>query len=283
MHIVVNVGGKIKVDDVGNVRYVQPSRCYIRRNQYRRTTGRKAAKCVLPLLLRAIAVYAGGRQALPGQYARQLVGPPFSLDEDQHQTAFPRPAPRSEERPQDLDQHPLLVRLLRYHHPLLYRVRGRPHTANGDEDVVTTQEVTSELLYLLGEGRTEHKRLPLRRPTRHTLLFDNAAYLGFEAHVQHAIRLVQDQYAHVRHRHLAPLYQVNQPPRACDEEVAPVFKSSHLGFDADSTIHHRNPQGRAVCELARLLVYLLGQFTRGGQDEGQGMGHVPIGTSAVLM
>lgn len=64
-------------------------------------------------------------------------------------------------------------------------VRGRTHTHTHTADVY---------LDLFRKGRAEHHGLS-HAFVRHGVLFNDASYLRFESHVQHAICFVQDQVA----------------------------------------------------------------------------------------
>ncbi len=60
------------------------------------------------------------------------------------------------------------------------------------QENVVVQKVASQDLDLLRKRGREHQRLALLG-RRHRVLFDDAADLGLEAHVEHAIGFVQNQ------------------------------------------------------------------------------------------
>lgn len=83
---------------------------------------------------------------------------------------------------------PLLV-LLSIDNALCNILAGGAYAADGKVYIVV-EEVAGEHLDLAREGGTVHERLALSFGW-HALLLHNAADLGLEAHIQHAISLVE--------------------------------------------------------------------------------------------
>ena len=67
-----------------------------------------------------------------------------------------------------------------------------------------------QVLNRIGKRRAEHQRLP-RVFRWHITLEHELADLRFESHVQHAIRLVEDQVFSLGQRHHAAIDEILQP------------------------------------------------------------------------
>ena len=84
-------------------------------------------------------------------------------------------------------------------------------SAHGEEDVVS-HEITGEALDVGGECGREHHGLSFF--TGHTLLFHNAADLGFESHIQHAIGFVEDEEFNIFHTQSSTFNEIDQSSRS---------------------------------------------------------------------
>jgi hypothetical protein len=73
VHVVVDVARQVKVDDVRDVRDVQPSRGDVRRDEDGRLAAAERLERVLALLLRAVAVDGRARETLSGEPILELV------------------------------------------------------------------------------------------------------------------------------------------------------------------------------------------------------------------
>src|SRR5690606_9847411 len=66
----------------------------------------------------------------------------------------------------------------------------------------------------------------------------DAVKVGQEPHVQHAIGLVQDQYAHLTQVDVLLLDVIKQPPRRCDQDFAAAAQGVTLRADIDAAKYH---------------------------------------------
>lgn len=87
-------------------------------------------------------------------------------------------------------------------------ISGGANPSDTKEDVVL-EEIGGETLDGVGKCSAEHEGLSALH--RHPTLLYNAADLRLEAHVQHAIGLVEDHHIDVLKRQTTTLYEVNQP------------------------------------------------------------------------
>ena len=102
--------------------------------------------------------------------------------------------------------------------------------------------------------RPAHQRIDLRRDRRreqHSLpglghAVDDLAHVGHEAHIEHAVGLVQHQkFDIVQAQHLA-LQLIEQPARRCDHDIGtPAQRLILLAVSGAAVQHHRTQVGKA--------------------------------------
>mmetsp|Transcript_14036 Transcript_14036/g.21539 ORF Transcript_14036/g.21539 Transcript_14036/m.21539 type:complete len:233 (+) Transcript_14036:710-1408(+) len=201
-------------------------------------------------------------KALAAQNVLNVVGRALGLDKDQNQALF--------NGEQKVHEDIELVRILDKFHHLRHILAGTAHTTNGDEDVIH-HKIAGHALHLHGEGGAKHHSLATIHGGGHALGLHNAANLRLESHVQHTVCLVQDQELNVLQTDAATLHQVHQTARSGNEQVAStLFQIPQLFAHVRSSIHHHTADTGAVGKLARLLINLRGQLTRGGKHQGLG-------------
>ena len=98
-----------------------------------------------------------------------------------------------------------------------------------------------------------------------------------EAHVQHPVRLVQDEDLHMGQVQQFLIAQVQQAPRGCGEDIDPSFQGFHLRGLAHAAEDHRFPQGQIFAIGVEVVVDLDGQLSGGGEDQGPDAGALAIG------
>ncbi len=104
------------------------------------------------------------------------------------------------------------------------------------------------------------------RLRRHEL--QNAANVGQEAHVAHAVGFVQDQHLDVRQVDAAVAGQIEQAARAGDDDLGAAPQGLDLAILADAAIDGDAAHLRFPAQIDARLVDLFGQFARGRHDEG---------------
>ena len=114
------------------------------------------------------------------------------------------------------------------------------------------------------ERRREEQRLPVRRAQR-----DDAVERRAEAHVEHAVGLVDHERAHVVEREGAALELVLEPAGGGDDDVGP---GGGLGLleEADTAVDGGDAERAGVSDRPQLVDDLGGELTRGGEDERRG-------------
>lgn len=181
--VVLDVLRRVVIDHQRHVGNVQSARGHVRRHQDLHAVELERAERVLAVGLGAVAVDGRGLEVLRGEIALQNVRLALRLHEDQDPSVSPVL--------QLVEEVGVLVGVLHVDHALLDVLRGAADAAHGEEDVVD-EEVAREALDLVGERRGEHERLAV---ARHARLLHDVADLRLEAHVQHAVRLVQHEMA----------------------------------------------------------------------------------------
>ena len=88
-----------------------------------------------------------------------------------------------------------------------------------------------------------------------------------EAHVEHAVALVENEDLHVRQVDKALLHEVQQAAGRGDEHVDAGLQGADLRILADAAIDHGPPQPGMAAIGLKTLADLDHQFARGGQDQ----------------
>lgn len=258
MDVVVNVGGKVVVDDVLDVGDIETTSSDGGGDEDRGAARTEHLEGALTLTLSAVTVNGGGREALVDEEVGEGVGHALGLDEDQGKTCTVGV--------KDVEQHTTLVHVLHVLDLLGDVLRGGTNAANRQEDVVA-EEVAGEHLDVTGEGGGKHECLAAVGGG-HVLTLDNATDLGLETHVKHAVSLVENQVLDVLERDAATLDQVDKTTGGSDKQVTATLDLAELGANVGTTVDDARADPRAVGELAGLVEDLRDKLTGGSEDEG---------------
>jgi hypothetical protein len=143
VHIVVHVGRKIIVDNVGDVGDIETTSRDGSSHQDRAATVAEELKSTFTLTLGSVSVDGGSREVLVDEEIGQRVGHTLGLDEDEGQTGSVRV--------EDVKKNRALVNVLDKFDLLGDVLRGGTDTADGQEDVVL-EEISGKHLNVAGEG-----------------------------------------------------------------------------------------------------------------------------------
>jgi hypothetical protein len=259
--VVVDIGGKIIVDDVGDVGDIETTSRDSGGNQDGAASVTEELESALTLTLGPVSVDGGGREALVDEEVGQRVGHALGLDEDERQS--------TSVGVEDVEKDGALVNVLDKLDLLGDVLRGGTNTADGQEDVVL-EEIPGKHLDIAGEGGREHERLSVS-DGRHVLTLDDAADLGLETHVQHAIGLIEHEILNVAQGDAASLYEIHKSARSGNEKVASALDLAELGANVGTTVDDARADPRSVRELASLIVDLRNKLSSGGKDQGCGV------------
>ena len=96
---------------------------------------------------------------------------------------------------------------------------------------------------------------------------DDALQVGQEAHVQHAISLVQHQDADLTQVHVLLFHVIQQAARRGDQDFAATAQRFALRTDVHAAEHHGRTQRRLLAVALDAFVHLVRQFARGREDQ----------------
>ena len=116
--------------------------------------------------------------------------------------------------------------------------------------------------FLWESGRKEHG-LPFGGD-----VLEDAFHIRQEAHVEHAVGLVQDEDFHIVQVGMTLLDVVQQAARAGHQDLDPIAQGGGLGSRAHPAVDGGAAQFGAGAEILDGFVDLFGEFTRGGDDQG---------------
>ena len=111
-------------------------------------------------------------------------------------------------------------------------------------------------------GGEKQRLLPFGQPAQ------DLADIVDEAHVQHPVRLIQDQDLQMRELHKLLLIQIHQPPGRGHQNVGPPFQGCRLGGLAHAAEDHGAAQGQMAGVALDVLLNLESQLAGWGQESG---------------
>ena len=254
--VALRLVGQVVVDDHADARHVDAARGDVGGDQNAHGAVAEAAQRALARVLRLVAVDDVGGEAVLLEPARDLVGAVLGAGEDDD---------RGDRLiGQDAGEHAAL--LLRAGEDQTLRDFGHHGSLrrHGDANGIAHQ-AHGELLDLLGHGRREQRRLALRmRGLRQALDVVD------EAHVEHAVGLVEDEEARLVQLHVALAHEVDQPAGRGDEEIDAVAQALDLAEARHAAEHQRGGDMRALGQFPDRVIDLDGEFAGGSEDEGVG-------------
>lgn len=269
--VVINVGRKIVVDDVGDVGNIQATSSDSSSNQNRAATVAEHLQSALTLTLSAVTVNGSSGEVLVDQEVGQRIGHALGLNENKGET--------SGVGVENVEKDGTLVDILNVLDLLGDVLRGGTDTTNGQEDVVL-EEIAGQDLDVAGESGREHESLAVI-DLGHVLTLNDTANLGLETHVKHAISLIKDKVLDVAEGDTATLDEIDKTTRSSDKKIAAALDLAKLRADIGTTVDDARTDPRTVGELASLVVDLRDQLTSGSKDQGSGvsLALTTIGTS----
>uniref|UniRef100_A0A182VNZ5 Uncharacterized protein n=1 Tax=Anopheles merus TaxID=30066 RepID=A0A182VNZ5_ANOME len=205
----------------------------------------ECAEHVVALLLRFVAVDGHRPPPIAVDDARNVVDTPLRLDEDDR----------------------LRVRLGRnllfaHIHDLQNVVVGGQVQRPDVDLYVVGQKLLRQIAHLLRPGRRPHQHLPVRADLAH-----NFADLRLEAHVQHAVGLVQHQVGAAPQVRDAALEKINQPPGGGNHDLGTPLEVPDLRALRGAAKNARIVGADARTKVRRDLLNLLRQLAGGRENQ----------------
>lgn len=269
MNVVVNVGGKVVVDNVHDVGDVEATGGDGGGDEDGANTGTEGLEGLFTLGLGAVTVDAGAHEAGVVEEIVEELGVALGLHKYQSQGLGITGG-----LAKDIDEGATLLVLFDEKDLLDNVLTGGTNTAHSQEDIVT-EEVRGEFLDLTGEGGGEHEGLAL---TGQVETLDDLADLGLKAHVEHTIGLIENEPATGLETDLATTHHVQETAGSGDEDITSFTELTELQSRIGTTVDDTGMGPGAISELAGLFIDLKGELTSGGHDEGLGHGRALVST-----
>ena len=253
--------GHVVVDDVADLRHVDPARRDVRGDQHVELPLAEALHGLLPGALTHVPLQGHG--AVP------------------HGVEVARQAPRSVLRPQEHDrahevglgqQVPQQRRLLALLHGVEGVVDGLGRRRVGQLDRVgLVEQRVGEAADLARHGGREEQVLATRRE-----LGQDPLDVGQEAHVEHVVRLVEDQDLDAVELGVPLAHQVEQATGAGHDDLGPSAQPLDLGVLVHAPEDRDRAHARVLGEGLELAVDLDGELARGREDQGARVPAAPL-------
>eukprot|EP00760_Papus_ankaliazontas_P029662 PhM_4_TR433/c2_g1_i1/m.20119 len=265
VHVLVDVVRKVVLDDAHDVGDVEAARGDVRRHQDGLAGGLECREGGLALGLTLVTVDAHGGVAAAHEAARDVLDGATRLREDKGEV-------RLGVRLQGLREGTDLLELVDLPQALDDVLRRRADAADGEVEVVAREELVRKVLDLARERRREHERLAAVAVGHvGVAALHDLADLRLEAHVEHAVGLVEHETLDVLEADVAAFKHVPETAGRRDHEVAAVAELVELAADVDTAVQHGGAQTGAEAELAGLGVDLTGELAGGGHDNALGV------------
>lgn len=259
VNIVVDIGGQVIVDDVGNIRNIETTGGNSSGNQNWATSATEELQSAFTLALSAVTMDGGCREALVDEEVGQRISHALGLDKNEGKTA-------GSVGVEDIQEDRTLVMVLDILDLLSDVLRRRPNATNGQENVVF-QKIAGKHLDITRKSGGEHECLAVIH-RGHILTLDNTANLGFETHVQHAVSLIKNQVFDVNKGDTATFDKVNQTTRSSDQHITAALDLAQLRANIGTSVHDTWTNPGAIGELAGLVKDLRDKLASRGKDQG---------------
>ncbi|RNA26300.1 ATP-dependent RNA helicase [Brachionus plicatilis] len=260
VHIVLVVVGTVVVDDQNEVLDVEAARRDRRGDQQRHAGLLEKVHDALAVVLVDAAVQRHTRVGVFEQIFAQVVGVLLLVDEHDH-------AALGLKETEQLEQLEILFVLVDDDHVLLDLFADDAAAAHRHLDRLV-QGLARQVLHFFGKGGAEHDRLPVGP---HVLQY--FVDLGLEAHVEHAVRLVQDHVgdpSQVGDASVVGGEHVDHAARRAHNDLGAALQLGYLLGYARAAVHSDHVEAEVARKLATLLGYLHGELAGRRHHHGYG-------------
>ena len=258
MHIVFRVLRQVVVDDVADVVNMQPATRHVRCHQHVHITGAEAFQGAKAFFLG----YVTGQQTCLESVAVQsgfqfpgLVAPVHKYQDTFNMVVM-----------NNVVEHPVFFFLGSEKHLLVNSIHRNLFRLNCDAHRVQ-RPGTGQALDILTVGGAE--KLCLAR-----LFFrcspDNGFNIGYKAHAQHPVRLINDQDFHLGKINRAGAGEVQQPAGCCHHYIDGAFELLLLALIINTPHQTDDLDVRVAGQAVSVLFDLQGQFPGRGNNQCEG-------------
>ena len=253
MDVVLGIGRHVEVHDVGHLGDVDATREHVGGHKHVGLAGREAPQCRLALVLRAVAVDGGCADARLGELAAHHVGAVLAAAEDDDALGALLLEHIGE------DAH--LLALGHAQHILVDSLRGGALVGDLHAGGVVDEGLHVGEHVVVERGREEQGLAAGRR------LGHDATHGGREAHVEHAVGLVEHERLDMGEVRRALLDEVDEAAGRGDEQVAATGEGRLLGLVAHAAHHDRAGVAGVGADGTGARLDLLGELAGGGHHE----------------
>ena len=257
MDVIFRVPGKVEVEDVADFRNVETAGSDITRSQQRDLAGTELVERVHAALLVHVAVQRAGVEAVLDERLVQHGYVALAIAEDDAVLDVLA----ADERTQQFALRPVLGGGAETE-PLGDGLGGGGGLGHLDANGVF-EELLHKTRDLGRHGGREEQRLPTRRQK-----FADLLDVGNEAHVEHAVGLVDDEDLHTHEHQASALEMVEQPARRSYQDIDAAVEFLDLVVHRDAADQKRDVELVVGAILLERLSDLSGQFARRCQDQG---------------
>ena len=244
----------VEVDDVGDVVDVEPARRDVAGDQDSHLPAAELVERARALVLRLVAVDGQRGDPVALEALAQAVGAVLGAREDQD--------PRHRRIGEQVGQELRLVVAPDHVDLLAHGLGGRRRRRHRDPDRID-HEPLRQLGDLARHGGGEEQRLPLHRHGA-----DDPLHVRQEAHVEHAVRLVEDEDGDRVEPDVSLLEQVEEASRGRDQDIDAAPERRDLLLLAHAAEDDRAGQGHVAAVVPAVLADLRGELAGGRDDEG---------------
>ena len=266
MHVILGVHGYVKVHDSVNAAHVDAAAHHVGCHEDLHLAPTKALERSLARLLGTIRMHDINLDACLLEVLLQVIGATLGAAEHEYTVGpLSRGATRVKEGLKELD----LLALDHGTKMLLHSLCGLSHAGDLDGDGIGEHRV-DRALDGRGNGGREEQRLALLWTGR-----DNAANAGPEAHVKHAVGLIEHQALHAVEVHVVVIHEVDEASRRGDEQVAACLESLDLALELCASHDDDGPLSGLLADDRDDLLDLRCELARGGHHQSEwpkGMG-----------
>ena len=245
--------GQLVVHDVRQLIDVEPARRDIGRDEDPYRAALEVCERARPRALALVAMDRGGAEAVALELLGQTVGAVLRSCEHEHLLPV---AGADEPR-----QHIALLAFVDEVRSLLDLLGRRVAPADLDTDG-GMQQLRRERANVVRKRGGEQQALPLARQHR-----DDAANVGQETHVEHAIGLVEHEDLDVPQVDGALLRMIEEPARRRDDDVDAAPQLVDLRVDADAAVDHGGLQRQVLAVSPDAFADLRRELARRRQDQ----------------
>ncbi len=254
MDVVFGHRRELEVHDVRQGLDIQTSSSDVGGHQHLCLALLEGRQCAHALRLALVAVDRAGADAVLDQLFGEPVGATLGAREDQHLTEALAA--------HHVGKQVALAGLVDGVHQLTDR-RGCGIARCDVDRLGIAQHVIGQATDRRREGRAEEERLALRRE-----LLDDLLDVVDEAHVEHAVSLIQHEHLDRTEVDRPLSHVVEQAARRGHHDLRPLAQRAHLAVHAHAPVDSDRADGLAAPVGPHTLLHLEGELARGNHHQG---------------